>query len=180
VLHQKDYPVRAIGLVLAGVLCISLMTTTVSAQHPEGRGYGGPMYVGPNFQQGGQHAPPDYSAKPSKKAAKRQKPAPAQETRKKSPTKAAKAAPAQKAPAVETAKPAEPDKTAEPEKSAEPEIAAEPQPEHDETATVRKPGDFKSNTAKNSADTVAEPNKATASCSRFDATTGTTVTVPCE
>jgi hypothetical protein len=38
------------------------MTASASAQAPsyESRGYGGPLYVGPNFQEGGQHSPPVY------------------------------------------------------------------------------------------------------------------------
>ena len=47
---------------LAAGLCLAAMTISASAQGPsyESRGYGGPLYVGPNFQQGGQHAPPVY------------------------------------------------------------------------------------------------------------------------
>jgi hypothetical protein len=43
------------------------MTVLASAQGPsyESRGYGGPLYVGPNFQSGGQHAPPVYGPKSS-------------------------------------------------------------------------------------------------------------------
>jgi len=39
------------------------MTVFAAAQGPsyESRGYGGPLYVGPNFQAGGQHSPPVYS-----------------------------------------------------------------------------------------------------------------------
>jgi hypothetical protein len=38
------------------------MTAFASAQAPsyESRGYGGPLYVGPDFQHGGQHSPPVY------------------------------------------------------------------------------------------------------------------------
>jgi hypothetical protein len=47
---------------LAAALCLATATMPTSAQGPsyESRGYGGPLYVGPNFQQGGQHAPPVY------------------------------------------------------------------------------------------------------------------------
>jgi type IV secretory pathway VirB10-like protein len=44
-------------------LFVTLTTTTAVAQEQptyEGRGYGGPLGVGPNFQQGGQWGPPVY------------------------------------------------------------------------------------------------------------------------
>jgi hypothetical protein len=46
-------------------LCVALTTASASAQQGpsyEGRGYGGPLYVGPNFQQGGQWSPPVYGS----------------------------------------------------------------------------------------------------------------------
>jgi hypothetical protein len=43
------------------------MTASAGAEGPsyESRGYGGPLYVGPNFQAGGQHGPPIYDTNPS-------------------------------------------------------------------------------------------------------------------
>jgi hypothetical protein len=44
-------------------LCFALVPPATSAQVSyESRGYGGPLYIGPNFQQGGQHAPPVYGS----------------------------------------------------------------------------------------------------------------------
>lgn len=45
-------------------LCLALTIASASAQGPsyESRGYGGPLYVGPNFQQGGQWSPPIYGS----------------------------------------------------------------------------------------------------------------------
>ena len=46
-------------------LFVALTTTAALAQEEptyEGRGYGGPLGVGPNFQQGGQWGPPIYGA----------------------------------------------------------------------------------------------------------------------
>ena len=46
-------------------LFVALTTATAFAQEEptyEGRGYGGPLGVGPNFQQGGQWGPPIYGA----------------------------------------------------------------------------------------------------------------------
>jgi hypothetical protein len=57
--------------------CLWAAAVPASAQNPsyEGRGYGGPLYVGPNFQQGGQHTPPVYgTTKPAKKQAPAAKP----------------------------------------------------------------------------------------------------------
>ncbi len=44
--------------------CLALTTASAAAQGPsyESRGYGGPLYVGPNFQQGGQWSPPVYGS----------------------------------------------------------------------------------------------------------------------
>ena len=52
---------------LAALLCLTLPTVSAFAQN-ESRGYGGPLYVGPNFEKGGQHTTPDYGFKSSKKA----------------------------------------------------------------------------------------------------------------
>jgi hypothetical protein len=42
---------------------LALMSAGASAQVSyESRGYGGPLGIGPNFQQGGQHAPPVYGS----------------------------------------------------------------------------------------------------------------------
>jgi hypothetical protein len=64
------------NLVLSAGICLAVLAGTACAQKAtaEGRGYGGPLYVGPNFQQGGQHAPPTYGTKPVKKRAPVAKP----------------------------------------------------------------------------------------------------------
>jgi hypothetical protein len=48
---------------------LAAMTIVAAAQGPsyESRGYGGPLYVGPNFQGGGQHSPPIYGGSSSSK-----------------------------------------------------------------------------------------------------------------
>lgn len=58
-------------IALAISFCLALAAGPTLAQNPsyEGRGYGGPLYVGPNFEQGGQHTPPVYGTKPAKKRA---------------------------------------------------------------------------------------------------------------
>ena len=59
---------RTLTVAIAAALCLAAAIGSVSAQAPsyESRGYGGPLYVGPNFQQGGQHAPPVYGQGTSK------------------------------------------------------------------------------------------------------------------
>lgn len=78
---------------------LASMTAIAGAQGPsyESRGYGGPLYVGPNFQAGGQHSPPVYDSKPTtrerdrkrvnKAPAKRSTPAPAASETAKAPAK---------------------------------------------------------------------------------------------
>lgn len=52
---------------LAAGICLALAAGPAAAQSNESRGYGGPLYVGPNFSTGGQSTTPDYGAKPTKK-----------------------------------------------------------------------------------------------------------------
>ncbi len=54
------------NVALAAGICLALAAGPAAAQN-EGRGYGGPLYVGPNFSTGGQSTTPDYGAKPAKK-----------------------------------------------------------------------------------------------------------------
>lgn len=56
------------NVALAAGVCLALAAGPVAAQN-ESRGYGGPLYVGPNFSTGGQSTTPDYGAKPTKKKA---------------------------------------------------------------------------------------------------------------
>lgn len=54
------------NVALAIWLCLALMTAPASAQGGpsyEGRGYGGPLYVGPNFHEGGQYSAPVYGSR---------------------------------------------------------------------------------------------------------------------
>ncbi len=56
------------NVALAAGVCLALAAGPVAAQN-ESRGYGGPLYVGPNFSTGGQSTTPDYGAKSTKKKA---------------------------------------------------------------------------------------------------------------
>ena len=51
----------AIGLILG----LTSLTASAGELSYESRGYGGPLYIGPNFQQGGQHSPPTYGSESS-------------------------------------------------------------------------------------------------------------------
>jgi hypothetical protein len=55
--------------VAIAVALLAAMTVCAAAQGPsyESRGYGGPLYVGPNFQSGGQNSPPVYGQGSSSK-----------------------------------------------------------------------------------------------------------------
>ena len=48
----------AIGLILG----LTSLTASAGDLSYESRGYGGPLYIGPNFQQGGQHSAPTYGS----------------------------------------------------------------------------------------------------------------------
>jgi hypothetical protein len=61
-------------LAIAAAL-LAAMSVLAAAQGPsyESRGYGGPLYIGPNFQHGGQNAPPVYNSKSSRKHYKKRR-----------------------------------------------------------------------------------------------------------
>jgi hypothetical protein len=140
---------------LAAGLCLALATTPAPAQSAKGRDYGGPLYVGPNFEKGGQHAPPDYgSSKPNKERAapKRAKP-----ERSVSKGKAAKEANTEKGSADE--------------KSSAVSSGSAPASDGDAEASPKADTDPGA-----TAGATAQPT----TCKRFDATSGQTITVPCE
>jgi hypothetical protein len=62
--QPREAPLFKTNFALAIGLCLSLTTAPASAQGPsyEGRGYGGPLYVGPNFHDGGQYSTPIYGS----------------------------------------------------------------------------------------------------------------------
>jgi hypothetical protein len=59
---SEEAIMRTLIVALTVALSVAVAAISASAQGPsyESRGYGGPLYVGPNFQEGGQHAPPVY------------------------------------------------------------------------------------------------------------------------
>jgi hypothetical protein len=50
------------ALVTGLVLGLTSLTASAGELSYESRGYGGPLYIGPNFQQGGQHETPLYGS----------------------------------------------------------------------------------------------------------------------
>jgi len=52
-----------VGLAMCAAWLALLSSVALAGPSYEGRGYGGPLYVGPNFQQGGQHETPTYKKK---------------------------------------------------------------------------------------------------------------------
>ena len=60
-----EAPLFKMTVALAIGLSFTLMTAPASAQNGPGyeeRGYGGPLYVGPNFHEGGQYTHPIYGS----------------------------------------------------------------------------------------------------------------------
>jgi outer membrane biosynthesis protein TonB len=142
-------------IALATSFYLALAAGPALAQNPsyEGRGYGGPLYVGPNFEQGGQHTPPVYGTKPAKKRAAAKPP---RET-----SKAARKAASKK----DTT----PDTTEQKADQASSSVAPSADPADSSTGT----------TTGASTSTGTATSTAT-TCKRFDSTAGQTITVPCQ
>jgi glucan-binding YG repeat protein len=163
---------------------LAAMTIVAAAQGPsyESRGYGGPLYVGPNFQGGGQHSPPIYdgsssSKKPYKKKRVYQATKPRKEQAKETDT--AKSAP----------KSSPTDTEVETENSSISQAGGEPQKTGDEkpvdtaeTGIVTENSTI-SHTSLETATTsdAAEPKaKQNVSCKKYFPAAGMTLTVPCD
>jgi outer membrane biosynthesis protein TonB len=153
---------------MRALVCLIALFATLAAApsafaQAEDRGYGGPATVGPNFSTGKQSAPPDYGTGAQKKKPAYKKPSAA---KKQTPPKSKSAAkPAKQKPAAKTVQ-----------KPSKPKTVAKTKPNNDEPST--KSDDAKQDTAATtdgSATTAAKPE----TCRRFDATTSTTIEVPC-
>jgi hypothetical protein len=144
---------RALACLFAIALATAAITSQARAQAPD-RGYGGPETVGPNFSTGKQSAPPDYGNGPPKQKS----------YSKPEPTK--KATPA--TPDVKAAR--------KPEPKSEP--AAKSEPATTDTATKDTAATPATETAPGG-DSAPNAGK-TQTCRRFDATTSTTLEVPCD
>lgn len=138
---------------LAAGLALALASTPAWTQgsSSEGRGYGGALNVGPNFKQGGQNSPPVYGPKTSKERT----------TPKRNISKG-------KAPA---AKEAHTEKGSSEKESST--VSSGPVP----TTSVDAEASPKADTEPS---TTAEAPATPTTCKRFDATSGRTITVPCE
>lgn len=158
---------------LAAGLVLALSAAPATAQGPsyEKRGYGGPLYVGPNFEKGGQHAPPDYgSSKPVKQRATSK---PAKTVRSASKGKAAKEPATEKSSTDATSSPAASGGDAK--GSA---VTSGPVPANDVDSSAVPQADTDTGVAATST-TAAAPTGPT-TCKRFDAMSGQTITVPCD
>lgn len=151
---MKPHAMRTVCGV-SGAAYLVLAAVPAVAQNPsyEGRGYGGPLQVGPNFEQGGQHTPPVYGQKPPKKPGDRKA---APEKRAKEVTKIHKA-PVEK----ETSTPQEP--------AASEKASSTVEPSTDTTPTSEGVG----------TSSAGSPSTA-ATCKKFDPTAGQTIPVPCD
>lgn len=142
---------RALACLLATAFATAGISSHAHAQVPD-RGYGGPATVGPNFSTGKQSAPPDYGNK-------------------------AKPKPYSKPPVKKVAKPSRPEAKVARKPSAKPDPVAESEPATattDAQTTAAKPA-----TETPAAEDSAIPATKPQTCRRFDATTGTTLEVPC-
>ena len=151
------------NIALAAALCLAGMTVAASAQglSYESRGYGGPLYVGPNFQQGGQHAPPVYGQGPSKSERATTRRSRAAKSRKAPATREAateKSSPARRAAATDAGNSVAIDKKAETENSTISGAAL-----HSDGGNAAAKGEF-----------------APVTCKRYVAAVGQTVSVPCD
>lgn len=180
------------NVALAVGLCLALTTVSASAGALsfESRGYGGPLYVGPNFQGGGQHSPPSYGPKSSsQERATTKRERSTAKSRKAPATREAnteKASPAAEAASIE--KPESENSTissaSAPTNNAEKSSLAAKLSSIDKTAQSENSTITSASlqTDKTNAEPSpkAEASASPATCKRFIAAAGQTVTVPCD
>jgi hypothetical protein len=189
-------------------LFVALTTAAALAQEQptyEGRGYGGPLGVGPNFQQGGQWGPPVYGQGQSKSVERYREPQHIDRVQRKRNSDDDNVKTAKKAPAPEVSKEASKEAKSQSDNSSIVTIG----PDHDKTTPVteqKKTDLAKSDTSKSSnenstiasvassATANADPvkgelskrvdtdasGKTVATCKRYFPTVGQTITVPCD
>ena len=171
-------------LAIAAAL-LAAMTAVASAQGYGGqRGYGGPLYIGPNFEKGGQHETPLYGSdsyskkKYNKKRTYRAKKKPS--TRDSEDVDTAKTAPAEEeekeatsenssisGQAADTVEPSAPKKT---EKASGP-----------ENSTIARAGSSEDGTAvAKGNDDAPKESARKVGCKKYFPTSGVTLTVPCD
>ena len=189
-------------------LFVALTTAAALAQEQptyEGRGYGGPLGVGPNFQHGGQWGPPVYGQGQSKSVERYREPQHIDRVQRKRNTDDDNVKTAKKTPAPEESKEASKEAKSQSENSSIVTIG----PDHDKTTPVteqKKTDLAKSDNSKSSnenstiasvassATANADPvkgqlskrvdtnasGKTVATCKRYFPTVGQTITVPCD
>lgn len=142
-------------IALATSFYLALAAGPALAQNPsyEGRGYGGPLYVGPNFEQGGQHTPPVYGTKPTKKRAAVKPPRQTPKVARKTPSK----------------------------KDTTPDTAEQKTDQASSSvAPSADPADSSPGTTAGASTSSGTTTSTATTCKRFDSTAGQTITVPCQ
>ncbi len=170
-------------LAIAAALLVALTTLVpapAGAQSPsyESRGYGGPLYVGPNFQGGGQHSTPTYDRKPSSKRYKKKRTYRATKSRKTDTSKK-----------TEQAKASPADESVKSENSSISRAATGGDaPGNDDTATVQNEnssiaaGEISTGSTPKKNASGIEPASASRNvgCKKYFPTAGMTLSVPCD
>jgi hypothetical protein len=176
------------ALTIGLILGLTSLTASAGELSYESRGYGGPLYIGPNFQQGGQHSPPTYGSGSSssgyhaRSREEREERAPRHVAKKKSTsheTVTEKTAPAEKSVPAE----AKPAVTKAAEKTDTDKAApktADTENSSITTAARTDTAEFTGATeSKPATDSEAAPSTPTG-CKRFVAAVGAIITVPCD
>jgi hypothetical protein len=172
----------AMGLILG----LTSLTASAGELSYESRGYGGPLYIGPNFQQGGQHAPPTYGSESGSSSYRsyhreeREERAPRHVAKKKSPSHETvtekapveKSTPAESKPATKAAEKTDTDKTTP--KTADAENSSITTAARTDTAEVVGTTESKPAAAPEAASSTPT------GCKRFVAAVGAIISVPCD
>jgi len=189
-------------------MIVALTTAAALAQEQptyEGRGYGGPLGVGPNFQQGGQWGPPVYGQGQSKSVERYRAPQHIDREQRKRNTDDDNVKTAKKTPAPEESKEASKEAKAQSENSSIVTIGSDqdkttPVTEQKKTELAKSDKSKSSNenstiaSVASSATANADPvkgqlsktvdkdasGKTVATCKRYFPTVGQTITVPCD
>lgn len=171
---RRRFALAAAALATAGLVAIA--AAPILAQSTGTRDYGGPLSIGPNFNQGGQHSTTDYGAKTPQKPKKKTAAKPS--SPEKTPAKVAK--PDKPRIKKETVAKGQPDSKAPPGTKSPPETGTPPETNAAETnaAETSVPAEAPAASETPAAGTAATDPPGT--CRKFDATTGTTLTVACE
>jgi hypothetical protein len=204
---MEEAPMSRRIFALIGLFVVLTTAAALAQEQPtyEGRGYGGPLGVGPNFQQGGQWGPPVYGQGQSKSVERYREPQHIDRVQRKRNSDDDNVKTAKKMPAPEESKEASKEAKSQSENSSIITIGSD----HDKTTPVteqKKTDVAKSDKSKSSNENStiasvassttanADPvkgqlskrvdtdasGKTVATCKRYFPTVGQTITVPCD